>query len=59
MPLLHEHIKIDDERDIITIYGIDYSGELFRGLGFSLREDEWFQILKREDGLIHLSREAK
>jgi hypothetical protein len=52
MPALHEHIQIDDAADVITIYGIRYSGELFRGLGFDLRPDQSFQIVKREDGVI-------
>jgi hypothetical protein len=52
MPKLHEHIQIDDEADIVTLYGIRYSGEIFRGLGFDLRPGQSFKILKREDGVI-------
>ena len=52
MPALSEHVTIDDENDIVTLYGIRYTGVIFRGLGFSIREDETFQIIKREDGVI-------
>lgn len=52
MPKLHEHIQTDDAADVITIYGIRYSGELFRGLGFDLRPGRSFRILKRENGVV-------
>lgn len=52
MPALHEHVQIDDERDVITIYGIRYTGAIFRGLGFDLQLGQSFKILKREDGAI-------
>jgi len=46
------NVKSSDNADEIIIYGIRYSGALFRGLGFSIREDETFQIIKRADGVV-------
>ena len=55
MPLnkpLSECVSVDDERDVVTIYGIKYSGACFRGLGFSIDEKKYFQILERKDGVL-------
>lgn len=51
---LENFVKIDNERDVITIYGINYSGSLFRGLGLETPEDAWMKIIKREDGVLHI-----
>ena len=51
---LGANVSINDERDEITIYGIRYSGAMFRGLGFAIRDDEFFQIIKRDDGIISI-----
>ena len=52
MPKLSEHIQIDDERDVITICGIRYSGAMFRGLGDVLPIGRPFHIEKRADGVL-------
>lgn len=49
---LSDNVVIDDDRDVIELYGIHYTGTMFRGLGFEIREDQYFQIIKRDDGVL-------
>lgn len=43
----------DEERDVLTVEGIQYSGALFRALGVQgLTKGSVLQILGREDGLL-------
>lgn len=49
---LSDNVVIDNEGDVIEIHGIHYSGSMFRGLGFEIREDQYFQIIKRDDGVL-------
>ena len=44
----------DEARDVLTIEGIRYSGELFRGIGLETPVGAWIQIVKREDGVVTL-----
>ena len=46
------NFSYDYSKDVMTIDGIKYSGELFRGLAFKIVEDEYFQIIERENGVI-------
>lgn len=55
VPTISSCTVIDDEKDEITIYGIRYSGGLFRGLGFGIDERQTFQIIGRDEGLITIS----
>jgi hypothetical protein len=47
-------IAYDATTDVVTIEGIRYAGELFRGIGIGPTE-RWFKIVKREDGLVTLT----
>ncbi len=54
---LSANVQVDDDNDTVTIFGIEYSGELFRGLGFSLRpEVDYFRILNRDGKRITIQR---
>jgi len=44
------NVFIDERLDQLTIYGIRYSAEIFRGLGFRTRPGESFEIVERQDG---------
>ena len=54
--VISSNVQIDDISDTITIYGIRYSGELFRELGFAAAEGTRFEIGKRHDGTLILHR---
>ena len=43
---------ISVDGDVVTIYGIKYSGDLFRGLGLETPVGKAFRIVKREDGVV-------
>jgi hypothetical protein len=47
---LSQNVKLDDERDIATIYGVKVSGELLRTLGEPTPAGIWFRVVKVEDG---------
>lgn len=52
---LSASIKVDDLGDVIEIYGIRYSGELFRGLGFAAKGTR-FEVGERASGVVTLHR---
>ena len=52
---ISSNINVNDLFDELELYGIRYSGALFRGFGFSISEGETFQIIKREDGVMTVS----
>jgi hypothetical protein len=46
-------ISYDEKKDVVTICGVKYTGEFFRG--FNRAEDKWFRVTKREeDGSVTL-----
>ncbi len=49
---LTANVSINDDDDVITIFGIKYHGDLFRGLGIGVNENEYFQIINRDDGAL-------
>lgn len=47
----------DEQRDILTVEGINYSGEMFREFGIhGLELGTAFQLIERHDGAIILER---
>lgn len=52
-------IEYDRLKDIVTIEGNKYSGELFRGLGLVTHPGLWIRVTKVEDGLIHLEEKTE
>lgn len=52
---LSASIRVDDLGDTIEIYGIRYSGELFRNLGFAEKGTR-FEIGERGAGVVTLHR---
>ncbi len=53
---ISENVQIDEASQTITIYGIRYSIEVFRGLGLTMPLFSRFQLEKREDGVITIRR---
>lgn len=53
---LKDNIVIDDAMDTVTVFGIKYSGALFRSFGFGFNTEDYFRIAKREDGVITLEK---
>lgn len=51
-------IQHDAERDVVTICGIAYAGDLFRALGFG-PIGTVLRIDKRADGVVTLTRAAR
>jgi hypothetical protein len=45
-------VTIDRQKQIITICGINYAFDLFRGLGFKINPEAFFQIVERGDGVV-------
>ena len=52
MKLISDFVKIDEDNEVITIYGINYSADLFRKFGIETIDGELFEILDRGDGVI-------
>jgi len=51
------HIAILPDQQYIESEGVKYSHDLFRGLGISgFPEDILFEIVKREDGMLTVTR---
>jgi hypothetical protein len=44
----------DQAKDVITIEGIKYAGDLFRGLGFGLQHGQLFRVVSRDAGVLTL-----
>jgi hypothetical protein len=42
----------DDWRDILTVEGAQYSGDLFRALARGLQLNQPFMIIERKDGVV-------
>lgn len=53
---LSDHIKIDDERDILFAYGNPMTGDLLRCLCEATPEGVWFRIVQDRDGSFHVER---
>jgi hypothetical protein len=53
---LSANISIDDERDIITAYGVPMAGDLIRAFSEATPEDVWFRIVKTADGVCRIER---
>jgi hypothetical protein len=45
-------VTINRQKQIITICGINYAFDLFRGLGFKINPEAFFQIVERGDGVL-------
>ena len=52
---LRKNVKING--DVITIYGIKYSGELFRHFGLNPSDERWFKIVENKDGILTIQHE--
>jgi hypothetical protein len=59
MSRLSGNITVDDERDIVTAYGLKISGELLRHLAAPSPNGEWFRITTVEDGVATIEKRSK
>jgi hypothetical protein len=48
---LSENVTLDDERDIVTAYGVRIHGDLFRAIGTPTPDGRWFRVVSVEDGV--------
>jgi hypothetical protein len=48
---LSANVKVDDARDVVTVYGIDFAGELLRTFANVTPRGWWFRVLSAENGL--------
>lgn len=54
-PLPTLAVSFDPDTDCLTVEGVKYSGDLFRGLAL-WPVDQRLRIVKREDGVVTLER---